>query len=249
MVCRLLDHLDFSTRGVDALIGVDLLECAHILSRSSMETTAKLIYIGLQEDAKREEIALELAEKLGEIYNRRNKLRADQAENSAQEHGDKDSSRVYRYISTSDEIKLSKLTKKERQEIEQRWAFTSIVGWADKRFGELGLRIPMSTLLYDYGMSSHLLHADGIGLDLELDQQLRHPEEGELKQLAEGCKLYTTLCSCWLKASLTVLIMQNVSRETISKPMQNFDVFIESTKPFVEDFFRSQDEFYQSFGY
>ncbi len=180
---RLSLHLDYVTRGVDCTIGVELQECAQILMRSSFEAAGKILFISLQPKETQTETAQELITILSEIYHRRNKERAGHAANFAKTNRDDDSAIIYEHIAKSPDICASTLTRSERKIIEQKWSFTTIISWTQNRFCALGIDFPFSSILYDYGMSSHLLHADGIALDLELDQATRPVKEAEIKIL------------------------------------------------------------------
>lgn len=246
---RLTTHLDETTRGVDALLNRELIHNSQILFRSCLEASYKLLFIALQKEDDREVFANELTTILAEIQNRRIMSRAETAEQVATGFSDPASARVFRHLASESEINASSLSRTERREIEQRWAFTSLHSWLVKRFDELGNPVPIETLILDYGMSSHLLHADGIGLGIQLDQATREPKEAELKILAESCKLYTNICLCWILSAYGVSTIRDNTTSSLQVPLNDIARVFELCEPFQLAFNRSQDAFYEKEGF
>lgn len=70
-----------------------------------------------------------------------------------------------------------KIPKEKRKEVEARWGFTRMVVELDQQFKADFNMAPFSGFFYTYGLSSHLIHADEMGLGtMRARAKLKEPQ-------------------------------------------------------------------------
>lgn len=146
------------------LIKLHALWDAQILARPIIESCIKICFICFSPASNRAELCYEYEEVLGVI----NTLKLhDKAVKTLQAAGEEYWNPTLSALVLTDEqlVELrEKIPKEKRKEVESRWGFTRIMVELDKHFKKNFGLTPFTTLSHTYGLSSHLIHADEMGL-------------------------------------------------------------------------------------
>ncbi|WP_289042725.1 DUF5677 domain-containing protein [uncultured Aliiroseovarius sp.] len=245
LVFRLLTHLQLVSEGVDALLAVQSSECASILIRSFYEASIKLQFLALQDPKDQEITAEEYSKLLWESGNRRVQTRASDAANIAARQRDPYSEKAFERVAKFEaETELS-ISSKERNTLNQKWAHTSLFDWVKARYIELGISPDVLGSLYHYGMSSHLLHADIIGLDLEFDHATRESSEMELKLIAECAARLGEIVHGWLQCAIAIQFLKGSSKSDLKPLFKHIEKFHTKSDHLIEVFFETREAFHE----
>lgn len=242
---RVLTHYQSDRgRGVYALLVNGLVWDAEIVLRSFYEVVAKTEFLVTCRGERREQLLTEFWNVLPSIYDAKDGDRAMVAEKFAARHERNDDARVFSFLRDEKHFNLKKTeNRKYRQEVEQRWSFSKIVGTlAAGRDGHDRI-IGMDAMLYGYGLASHVAHASPKAFDLLEDRSTRGDdllalEVGHVDRMLSDM-LYLTIYN--LHQIQTVLI------GSLPLPQVFIQIFKRATErsaPIKQAFHRSQDAFY-----
>jgi hypothetical protein len=146
------------------LIKIHALWDAQILVRPIIESCIKICFICFSPASIRAELCYEYEEVLGVI----NSLKLhDKAAKTLQAAGEESGHSTLSALLLTDERLAelrNKLPKEKRKEVESRWGFTRIMVELDKQFKNSFGLTPFTNFSHTYGLSSHLIHADEMGL-------------------------------------------------------------------------------------
>lgn len=165
LVAICADQFNFiAARGksVIELIKLDAIWDAQIIARPLIESCLKICFLCLSPKEARAELCVEYEDKLGVI----NELKLhDKATKTRRAVGDGHPMLDGLILSEERLQELqNKFPKEIRRDIESRWGFTRMVVALDKEFQDKFGISPFGSLFHTYGLSSHLIHADEMGL-------------------------------------------------------------------------------------
>jgi hypothetical protein len=173
-----------------------------ILERSLQEATIKMLFICLTDSVERQRRIKEYSQDLYEIdlLKRSNRAR-DML--SIVDHDEVLRSPLEPLILDSSEEKrlTEKWPQRRRKALEQKWSFSEMLKDLDSFFAQRADAPFMKVALHNYGISSHLIHADDTALGLVMDRLSREPREQEAMVVAHllrmlGDTFWFTAMSC-----------------------------------------------------
>lgn len=139
-------------------------------------------------------------------------------------------------ILTDEQVELIRkdYPKSKRQELEQRWSFSGITKqFANSNDSNL---INCSVWAHGYGMSSHLLHKDGLGVSIIRERNLRNSDrEGSIK-LAHAARIISDIC---ILSELRIRYLLKVHQEEpriLIDLRKKYDLLFSETKRATESF-------------
>jgi len=189
-VSPLIHYLGERCQAFAMLMQYGYLWDADIVMRCIMEASIRIGYLSFASQAERKIRAKEYWEDLSEI----NRLKqSDRAKLAVQTSGAESLRRGLEplILSTIEEASLrEKWSSKKRSDIEQKWSFTRIINAIEKHMIETTGTSAMKSILWNYGLSSHLIHADETAMMITADR-LDRPEPEQKKQiLAHAARLF-----------------------------------------------------------
>lgn len=185
LVAICADQFNFIANRSNAIIEllkIGALWDAQILVRPLLESCVKICFLCFQPKANRVVACYEYEEILGII----NTLKLHDKACKSISGSDTEVHPTLKALVLS-EAKLSelreKVPKEMRKEVESRWGFTRIMVELDKRF-EADFKIaPFASFSHTYGLSSHLIHADEMGLGaMRARAKLKEPQLSNVEQ-------------------------------------------------------------------
>lgn len=208
---------------------------ADILVRSVMEGTIKYIYIldGSQEEAHKK--ATEFWHVLPSFSDIKHSFRAQKFLEEVP--SDENNKRPFRDLILDDyqidEIRGS-CSRQERVELEKKWSFTGLINsFSNSENKSLRLLVHLA---HGYGMSSHLLHKDGVGVSIVWDRFRRDPLRQSAARLGHASRIVSDICTFSI---LRLLFLLKFCKQDITciKTLSNkykelFEALTESTNYF-----------------
>lgn len=130
-----------------------------------------------------------------------------------------------------------KWPKKNRRTLEQKWSFSEILRFSEEfmrsSFGEGFVR----AAAYNYGLSSHLIHCDELGLNLISDHMIRRTQERHKLTNAHAARL---LSDCVSYIALVAACISHV----LGKAEKDFDIAVQEAEGLFERLRRFTDDFW-----
>ena len=145
------------------LIKIRALWDAQILARPIIESCLKVCYLCFTPKSSRLQRCHEYEEILGAVNALKAHDKASKTTAAAGGHSHPTLDGLVLSVAQQDEIK-GKFPKELRKEVESRWGFTRLAGELDKQFTEEFGLAPFATFFHTYELSSHIIHADEMGL-------------------------------------------------------------------------------------
>jgi hypothetical protein len=187
------------------LLKLSALWDAQILARPLLESCVKICFLCFQPKSARSAACHEYEEILGII----NTLKAhDKACKTISATGEKEHPTLKALVLS--EAKLSelrgKVPKDIRKEVESKWGFTRMMVELDKQFKDVFKIAPFTSFSHTYGLSSHLIHADEMGLGMmRARTKLKEPrlsiiEQSHLLALLDavaGSAMFSAMALAW----------------------------------------------------
>lgn len=136
------------------------------------------------------------------------------------------------------------LPSKRRRELNQRWSFTGMVRALDAYMKSGEEKALFGSLLHNYGLSSHLIHADERAMSLIWDRRNRPERE---RSLLEACHLGRMLSDSLAYLGLIGLAFSSaigLNQLKLKNTMIDVMSFFSSLEEIQADFYATQKEFY-----
>jgi hypothetical protein len=118
------------------------------------------------------------------------------------------------------------------------------LNYLDRKARDGGLLKGAQSLLHNYGMASHLIHADQAALDLMSDRQLRQPHERQLLEAAHACRIFSDQVNLWLLGAEGLRHHFSADFQDVAQLAAARDRMAELAEPILMAFHASQREFY-----
>ena len=158
--------------------------------------------------------------------------------------GDTDGANIFRAL-MSDQFSGSTYgNKARRKKIEKRWSFSEIMSYLSRNPLEGMQLTDANALLHMYGQASHLLHADEAALNLMIDRAIRPKEELEILKAAHICRVWSDQVSIWTFCLVAFRHVLEKAPLFEQKLVENFVRVHNLSKPIIEEFNSSQEDFY-----
>ncbi|WP_291918026.1 DUF5677 domain-containing protein [Limnohabitans sp.] len=158
------------------LLKIDALWDAQILVRPLLESCVKICFLCFQSKADRAVACHEYEEILGII----NALKLhDKACKSISGTDTEAHPSLKSLVLSEKQLSelLAKVPKKKLKEVESKWGFTRMMVQLDERFEADFKMAPFTSFAHTYGLSSHLIHADEMGLGaMRARAKLKEPQ-------------------------------------------------------------------------
>lgn len=215
---------------VALLVENDLTWDAEIVLRSVTECMVKYLYICLSPEGEREEKKKEFWEDLEEI----NRIKqSKQAKRMLDLFPDNEIMQTtFKPIIVSreeEELITSKKSRKERQNLEQKWSFSELVRFLSENYG--GINMPLILgLTHNYRMSSHLIHADETGISIIQERKTRTLEQQEVVNMAHFGRLYSDIVYYSIMAAIGIMEVLKEDKQfyfTLGKTFEELNKIIE----------------------
>lgn len=194
------------------LLKVNAVWDAQILARPIIESCVKVCFLCYAPGERSADLCAEYEETLAVI----NALKQhDKAAKALEAIGDA-ASTLTPLILPADELQelRAKVPKEVRSAIESKWGFTRMVAALDKSFKSQYQINPFASLLHSYALSSHLIHADEMGLGV---MRARSRLEGERLSLVVDSHILALLDVVAGAAMLAALALSSVCNSDIYK--------------------------------
>lgn len=243
---RLVSYFSERSQTVSHLASIEYLWDAEIIYRSAVETSAKIWFICLSSVEDREVLVEEFWNINSKIHNRKSSNQAKKVYELFLFRKAEDETDIFYHLQDEKIFPYDDGNRKERKVAEQKWSFSEIITYLENNYPR---EVPckyLSSFMYHYGMSSHLIHADEIALDLMLDSQLRDKEELLIFKCAQCTKLWCNLVSLWFFLIQTLYFKYEVcdKDEGINSIYKGF---CDLCKPVENRFYDSQRNFYDEY--
>ncbi len=219
---------------------------AEILLRPFTETCSKVWFICYTPTAEQPELVEEFWTDLEHVHAHQQRHKAHFAQSLASEHGTHLDQRIFEALRDDTIFEFGEQNKQKRKQLKQKWSFSEIIDFLDKRSFEGIPTIGFRALAHMYGLQSHLVHGDNKALDLMLDEQLREPSETKLKQDSQVCRIMSDQLHFWMFCQMA--LSKHFGREMMFSEFQPLlDGFENEAKVFRQAFSDSQEKFYSSY--
>jgi hypothetical protein len=216
---------------------------AEIIMRSIMEAVLHILFVCYAEDSEREGMINEFWNDMEEINRLR---RSDKAKILIQKMDSSVSTEkgIKPLVLTDDEENAtrSKWTKKNRQAVEQKWSFPEIISFLETRLDDSKGGSTIRTMLHNYAISSHFLHADESALSLSWDRNQRSAEEAEKLVLAHTCRLLSDCLSYMFIVWVSVLKAFNLDKSELNAVHKEAQPLFQQFKIGDEQFWETQQQ-------
>ena len=245
-LCALFQYFLDRGRAVLALLTSRLDWDAEILLRTCYECAPKILVIALTPPSERAKLVWEFWVALGETADRKTARKAGYAEMVFPKAG-RDERDVFRLLRHPGMIRGSlELNKAARRRLEHKWSFSELIETlADLQQNGWKLN-DMRSLLHNYGMASHLAHADCNALDLMTDRALRDSEELTLLQDAHAARIVTDLVSIGTFCAHAMAECLALPKERLRDLWPQTKIVLAVGKEIASAFYESQRAFYDS---
>jgi hypothetical protein len=194
------------------LLKINAIWDAQILARPIIESCVKVCFLCYAPDDRSADLCVEYEETLAVI----NALKQhDKATKALESIGDA-ASTLTPLILPADELQelRAKVPKEVRGAIESKWGFTRMVAALDKSFKSQFQINPFASLLHAYALSSHLIHADEMGLGV---MRARSKLEGERLSLVTDSHILALLDAVAGSAMLSALALSSIGKSDVYK--------------------------------
>ncbi|QBE63362.1 DUF5677 domain-containing protein [Pseudoduganella lutea] len=170
------------------LIKINAIWDAQILARPIIESCIKVCFICYAPGDRSSDLCAEYEETFSVI----NTLKQHDKASKTMESLGEGVSCLNIFILSSDQLQelKAKVPKEVRNAIESKWGFTRMVAALDKSFKSQFQINPCAGLLHSYALSSHLIHADEMGLGT---MRARSKLEGERHSLVTDSHILALL--------------------------------------------------------
>lgn len=233
----ILDRL----RAVAIMAENNLLWDAEMVVRAISEATVKLLFICLTPESERKKVQTEYWIDLAEInelkQSKQAKLMLEQFK------GNSIFETTFKPIVISEEREseiLAKKNRKERKSLEQKWSFTELVNSLSKNYK--GESIPLIlTMAHNYRMSSHLIHADEIGVSIIKERNSRTEEQQDIVNMAHYGRLFSDIViySAWSGVGIMNILKEDT--KFFFDTMKKFEGMSEVISKYNEKIFGLDD--------
>ena len=245
-LCILCRYLLDRGRSVLALLENRLDWDAEILLRTYYECASKILFIALSPPNRQAEIVWEFWVPLGETADRKTSRKAAFAEHVFPET-DNQNRNVFRLLRDPRMVRDTlKLNKAARRRLAHKWSFSEIIEALtalqldDRKITEA------RSLLHNYGMASHLAHADCNAMDLMADRALRHEDELPLLQDAHAGRIASDVVGIGFFSSHVVSRTLDIPEETLDDLLRQYRAVMSISQEITNRFHASQQFFYES---
>jgi hypothetical protein len=131
-------------------------------------------------------------------------------------------------------------TRVERQEMEERWSFAGITKQLSQ--SEDPVLRETTILAHGYGMSSHLLHKDGVGVSIVRDRMGRELEHEEAIKLAHAARIVSDICFFSELRLRYLLKIHGENTNFLNELRGKYSLLFEQTRNALKSFNKSEYE-------
>jgi hypothetical protein len=195
---RVVETLDallyFSAERIDSMLILadhGQLWDAEIVERSLQEATIEMLFICLTDPAERQKRVKEFWQDLREIGTLKHSKRAREMLDILDDERLRDPLKPLILDDDEEKELAEKWPQKRRKVLEQKWSFSEMLRDLDGFFAHRADVPFMRVTLHNYGISSHLIHADETALGVIVDRLSREPGEQEVMVVAHFLRILT----------------------------------------------------------
>ena len=219
---------------------------AEIVLRTCYECAVKILFIALNPRSDRESLVWEFWVPLGEAGDRKAARKASFAEKGIS-HTDEGARDALRLLRDPRMIRARLgLSKKTRRHLEQKWSFSELVeALTELHLGDQKL-VEARTLLHNYGMASHLAHADSKALDLMMDRTLRSSDELRALQDGHAARIASDLIGIGNFCIHAVFLAENTRDSPLRDLRRKAETILAIKTEIDRIFYDSQRSFYDN---
>jgi len=194
------------------LLKINAIWDAQILARPIIESCVKVCFLCYAPGDRSADLCVEYEETLAVI----NSLKQHDKATKTLESVRGAASTLTSLILPADELQelRTKVPKEVRGAIESKWGFTRMVAALDKSFKSQFQINPFASLLHTYALSSHLIHADEMGLGVI---RARSRLDDERLSLVADSHILALLDAVAGSAMLSALALSSVCKSDIYK--------------------------------
>lgn len=133
-----------------------------------------------------------------------------------------------------------KWPKKKRQFINRKWSFSEIIFSLGKFMSERFNTTIITSAVHNYGLSSHLIHADETGIGFLVDRLQRPKSEGELLATGHACRLLSDVLAYIFIIGEALSFAMSFDKTSLGKIHELADPLFEKFNERQKEFFKTQ---------
>lgn len=240
---RLFWYMGARGQAVSFLISCGYGWDSEIILRSYYESVAKILFICFSSEDEKQSLVSEFWKGMQPINDRKVARKASHAEKMFP--ADSVSASVFAHLQDKRVFDLETAeSKANRKRLEQKWSFSEIIETLDRQASEGKPLTGIKSLLYIYGLASHLIHADKNAMDLMHDRATREDAERRVIEASHAARIMGDQVSLmWLCADA---VRRHFGGEFSNAVAMRgvFERTSELAKPYIAAFEESQAEFY-----
>ncbi len=193
---------------------------AEILTRPIQEGTMRALFLCIAPNGERQRRVEEFYEELSELHDLKQSERVKLVLDRFPHDEDLAQGLSALLLGQEKERALrEKWPRKQRHALEQKWSFFEMIADSEKYLESIGVIMPLSTAMHSYGMSSHLIHADEVGLGLVWDRAQRSIAERDALELSHMSRIISDIFSYRMLTCFILCRKYGLS----DVPIRNFD--------------------------
>lgn len=210
VVAQLYMDILLTNESIWLLLSQDKIWDAEVLQRTNLEGSLKLIYILDGDKDHSNQAAFEFWETLA---NQQAVKRTERIESMLEDVCFDEKS-----VGTFEEMRLELSekkriregnNKKKRRLLEEKWSFHGLIRYFSNKGDEETQYL--KHLAYPYGMASHLIHKDGVGVQMVWERSQRNAIEQHDINLSQSARLLRELCA--LSSLRTIFLLKSSSQK------------------------------------
>jgi hypothetical protein len=131
----------------------------------------------------------------------------------------------------------TKWPKKQRQALEQKWSFSEIIRTSESYMKATTGKGILRTAAWNYGLSSHLIHADETGISVIGDRKHRPPIEQDKLTIAHAARMLSDYLAFMGMTSLAMRYALKKKDGTIERIQENAKPLFQELERLISDFY------------
>lgn len=244
-ISRLVHYQSERSQTVSYLVSSDRVWDAEMILRSFYEANVKIWYLCSLRGSARDDAVEEFRGAYYDVHAHKRRVKAGFSKTVSQNLEQNFDSKIFSALEDEKIFHFHDGNKKERREIEQRWSFSSLIRRLELTPKDILDFTSIRALEHQFGLQSHLLHADISALDMMFDRKTREPDELEHLIGTHICRIFSDQISIWAMTSIAICSSAeatNPKADEMTRSIVNVQTLI---KPFSDRFEVSQKDFYK----
>lgn len=215
---------------------------AEIIMRSIMEATIRILYVCYSNENERIQRINEFWNDLAEINELKRSERAKVVLRCPEQTRGNEVAIKPLVLPANEEKELrDRWPRKLRQALERKWSFSEIIFSLESNMDEDKGGAFVRSILHNYALSSHLIHADESGLSLLWDRNHRPDDEREKLEIAHICRMLSDSLSYLFVVWSALTEVLKLDRSELNNAYQDAEPLFQQSHTGAEDFYQTQE--------